>query len=378
MRKLSWLLLMLLAAPIGRAQFLGYTSPQTVNQTLGTNVACTGAAQNFNVANLGQTQHSAYITWSAGPTNALAVFQGLDVPGNATVISDAMQGQVSTTGSTSVINALGYYPIVRVQIVCTGANFTVTYSGASSIPFAVQGAALATQVDKNLLSLQSAGSTFGTQFATPPFGNSAGYLIFQYSATGPSGSTLQMICGGSSPTTNLGTGSVQQYIFNLQTAAVRQIFPVPASPCPFYTVNYNSGGASAATYNLEYLFQPPSVPTDPCISGSKQIQPVSQTASTQIITGTANTNVYVCSILLFVSAADNVALVEGTGATCGTGTTGMSGGATAATGWNMTANQSVQMTGPNTIAATVTRADNVCLLVSSAAQVSGTITFAKL
>jgi hypothetical protein len=356
-----------------------FVIPQTVQQTLATNTACTGGVQNFNVQNLGQTQHYAFITWSTQPSNALAVFQGIDNTGNVSIFSDAMQGQVSTTGTTSAIAALGYFPVVRIQVVCTGANFTIAYSGTSATGFIPQGAALATQVDKNLLVAVAANLTQASQPATPPFGNSAGEVIFQYSVTGPAGSTLVVNCGGSSPSTNFGSGTVQNYTFTLQTAAVQQIFPVPASPCPFYKVTYNSGGASAATFNLEYLFTFPATSTDPCISGAKQTPAViNTTASAQIITGTAGTNVYVCSILLVVGAADNVALVEGTGATCGTGTAGMSGGATAATGWNLSANENLPMTGPNTIAQTVTRGDNVCLLVSSAAQVSGTITYAKL
>jgi hypothetical protein len=143
-------------------------------------------------------------------------------------------------------------------------------------------------------------------------------------------------------------------------------------------VQYQPGGASTTTLNMEYTFFANTSSSDPCITAPRTTQPINTTASAQIITGTAATNVYVCSILVFVSAADNVALVEGTGATCGTGTLGLSGGATAATGWNMTANESVQMTGPGTFTITALRGDNVCLLVSSAAQVSGTITYAKL
>jgi len=107
-------------------------------------------------------------------------------------------------------------------------------------------------------------------------------------------------------------------------------------------------------------------------------KPVSITANTQILTGVAAKQTYICSINLIVSAADNVALVEGTGTTCGTGTAGMAGGATAATGWNFAANGGLAHgTGHGAIARTATAADNVCLLVSGTAQVSGVISWTQ-
>jgi hypothetical protein len=106
--------------------------------------------------------------------------------------------------------------------------------------------------------------------------------------------------------------------------------------------------------------------------------PVSITASTQIITGTSSQQTYVCSINLVVSAADNVALVEGTGSTCGTSTAGMAGGPTAATGWNLAGNGGLTIgAGNGPVTRTATAADNVCLLVSSGAQVSGSVIWAQ-
>lgn len=105
-------------------------------------------------------------------------------------------------------------------------------------------------------------------------------------------------------------------------------------------------------------------------------KPVSITTGTQLITGTAAQNVYICSIDLVVGAADNVALVEGTGTVCATGIAGMAGGTTAATGWNFAANGGLTKgDGFHAQYKTATQADNVCLLVSGAAQVSGSLTW---
>jgi hypothetical protein len=106
--------------------------------------------------------------------------------------------------------------------------------------------------------------------------------------------------------------------------------------------------------------------------------PISITANTRIIIGSTSKQTYVCALNLIVGAADNVALVEGTGSTCGTSTTGVAGGPTAATGWNFAANGGLTMgTGNGPVIRTATAADDLCLLVSTSAQVSGSVIWAQ-
>ena len=106
--------------------------------------------------------------------------------------------------------------------------------------------------------------------------------------------------------------------------------------------------------------------------------PINTTASAQLIAGTAAQKLHICLVNLVVATADNVAVVEGTGATCGTGTAGVMGGATAATGWNLGANGQVAIgNGHDELTQVATTADNLCLLVSGAAQVSGFIVTAS-
>ena len=110
------------------------------------------------------------------------------------------------------------------------------------------------------------------------------------------------------------------------------------------------------------------------------VKPISLTAGAAIVSGVAAKKVYICALDLVVSAADNVALVEGTTVTtpCDTGTAGMAGGTTAATGWNLAANGGLTKgNGQGLLYVTATAADSVCLLVSGAAQVSGAITYAQ-
>lgn len=123
------------------------------------------------------------------------------------------------------------------------------------------------------------------------------------------------------------------------------------------------------------------ITADPC-GGTKSFAPFSLTASGQIITGTAAQQVYICSINLVSATAQNIALVEGTGTTCATNIFGLAGGTTAATGWNLAANGG--LTEGSGVATIINGsgdanklAANVCLLLSSTGQTSGTIGYVK-
>lgn len=103
--------------------------------------------------------------------------------------------------------------------------------------------------------------------------------------------------------------------------------------------------------------------------------------TTLIVTGVANRHVRICSINLVTAAANNVALVAGTGATCGTSTAGINGGVTAAEGWNFGANGGIaQGSGIGEIMSTKVSGgatgDSVCIITSAATQLSGTVGYA--
>jgi hypothetical protein len=120
------------------------------------------------------------------------------------------------------------------------------------------------------------------------------------------------------------------------------------------------------------------VVVDPCKGQAKSYLSINQTANAQLATGTASKKIYICSIHVVVAAATNVALVEGTGTTCGTSTAGVGGfgGATAATGWNFAANGGIALgNGDSSLGAEGTAADNLCLYNSGSGQVSGGISY---
>jgi hypothetical protein len=111
------------------------------------------------------------------------------------------------------------------------------------------------------------------------------------------------------------------------------------------------------------------------------ITPINVSANTKIITGTSLKKTYICAINLVAGAANDVALVEGTTTTnpCDTSTLGMSGGATAATGWPFTANGGLtEGNGQGVLFVTATAANNVCLFVSTTTSpVVGAVTWTQ-
>lgn len=117
---------------------------------------------------------------------------------------------------------------------------------------------------------------------------------------------------------------------------------------------------------------------DPCSSGAKTFLPINiSTATTTEITPSlagASTNYYVCSLVLVTAAANNVALVDDDSDGCGSVTSGMAGGTSAASGFNLAANSGMTF-GNGTGAVFKTNGTNrvVCLVTSAATQLSGTM-----
>jgi hypothetical protein len=232
------------------AQFSGFTTPQTVQQTLApAGTACGGSPQSFVVQNLGQTQHFASVIPSAAVTNLSMVIQGQDNTGNVFAISDTVftPGIATVTGN---VTGTGYFPIVKVVIICTGGTFTLNYSGTSSTPNVLTGSYLGAAIDKNLFvnSLQS--TNVASSLFTPPFGTTFGKLIFVFNTSSVALASISLSCVfGSAPTVTL--------LFSIANNTNEQIFQVPGMVCQEMQVGYNGVGAAPNTFSLDYLFDPP-------------------------------------------------------------------------------------------------------------------------
>ena len=104
---------------------------------------------------------------------------------------------------------------------------------------------------------------------------------------------------------------------------------------------------------------------------------VTSATTTLLVTGVPGRHVRIGSLNLLSAIANNVALISGTGATCGTGTAAMAGGTTAANGWNFAANGGLTLgSGLGTVLQTVATGDSVCVITSSVGPLAGTIGYA--
>jgi hypothetical protein len=234
-----------------RAQFIGFSSPQTVQQTLAPALtACTGVAQNFPVQNLGQTQHFASIVATNTNVSIALKIQGLDVNGNIFTISDVAFGS-GIAGANPTVTASGYFPVIRVVVICSGGTFTLSYSGASSTPNVISGAYLSAQVDKSIFSGLPANLSFPSGLIVPPFGSTAGTLAFQFTTAANAGATLNVVCVGNGVNNTYWTE-----VFTIANTLAMQSFSVGGQNCGLLQVTYTTGGG-AGTVALDYLFTPP-------------------------------------------------------------------------------------------------------------------------
>lgn len=119
---------------------------------------------------------------------------------------------------------------------------------------------------------------------------------------------------------------------------------------------------------------------DPCSGVGKQYLPIniSSATTTEItasLAGSSN-HYYVCSINIGpVAGAQNLALVDDDSDGCGSVTSGLAGGTTAGSGWNIAANGGLTMgDGLGSIARTGGTNRVLCLVSSTTAQTSGVIT----
>lgn len=236
-----------------KAQFVGYTSPQTVQQTLASNVACTGAPQIFTAQNLGQTQHYIYLTANIAVTSITADIEGVDAAGVVYRISDVlMVGTFSQTIPS--LTASGYYPKIQIRVICLPSsigNFTLQYSGASATSNVIAGGYQVAQIDKSLATIASTGASLISPVFQAPFGVSTGTLYFQYAvASGATGSTLTVNCYPQAFIL-----PAQVYTFALANVTTLQTFAVPQTGCSNINVVYTAGSATTGTYNLDYIFQ---------------------------------------------------------------------------------------------------------------------------
>jgi hypothetical protein len=145
-----------------------------------------------------------------------------------------------------------------------------------------------------------------------------------------------------------------------------------ASPVVAYNYVYNG-----TTWDRQ---KPSSAVLNPCETVAQSYAPISITSATttRIVTPSASNKTYICGLIIVTGAANNVAVVEGTGGTCGTATAGVIGGTTAANGSNFSANGGlVLQAGKTAHAQTAGTNVDLCVITSSAGPYSGGIKYVQ-
>jgi hypothetical protein len=384
LRSLRILALVLALTASAAAQFQGYFSPQTTQQTLATAALCTGAAQTYPIQNLGQTQH-----WLSVAFNNAITFHGeidgIDRQGNVFRISDVLE----TQSAKGVVIGTGYYPQIQVVITCApvSASYTASYSGAWGTPFNNVGHALFAQIDKTNMSANPATTSVSDSFATP-FGNSSASIYIGLVGT-VTGGTVTATCNPSGALA--GVTSVQLLSVAVTNTLATPYFPLPDYPCPSMTVAYTAGSGSG-NVTLETIFNPPGgqpPSQDPCSNNSATLTGLVHGKSTNQIanapTGTtAIINVpgsavalYVCGVMFSqATTAGTVQFEFGTGTACATDTVILTGAipVTAATpisfgngGASIWQNSNI-VNGPG-------NGTQLCIVVTGTGAVSGFVTY---
>lgn len=308
--RIATLCLCLLAAAGAHAQIPQQTTPQTVTAILATNLACTGVGQIFstsagipNFDNLGQTQHYAYLKTTGIQTLAMQMF-GLDASGNTFLISETATIGAVSVGNNPVLTGTGYYPNFEIVVTCSpnGGTFTLTYTGTSSTSNINAGGYQLTQENKTIANAAPANAGVSQTFQAP-FGNALGYLSFTYApGAGPIGSQIGVRCSGA-------TGNpFGIYAWDLTTGTVA-VIPVPDTPCPIITVTYVSGGATADTFSLDYVF------LQPGSRGTNSYTHITGTTATVVKIGSGTVH----SVVVGTPAAGTITLFDLAPAQC-TGT----------------------------------------------------------
>ena len=174
-----------------------------------------------------------------------------------------------------------------------------------------------------------------------------------------------------------GIASMTPFLSNPGTAANWGIgatgAAVPANASYF---GFNSGGNLTGASSSAPLPVRPGDGTrnaivDPCEGNLQSYATgvITSATTTRIIAPSASNKTYLCMFFTKASAADNVAVVEGTGGTCGTGTAALLGGTTTANGLVFgTAGDGVLLQAGGKVAAIQTAGTNVdlCLITSTA------------
>jgi len=273
------------------AQFVGYTSPQTVFQQIfgalntplisplsnpSAGPCSPGGATACAIPNLGQTQHFIIVRTSAQArfklvleaTNDGSIFFPI-----AEATSDGGQSAGNPTPQ-SILSASGSYAGLRLNLIAItlAGSLQAWYSGSSAtVPTAggsVNGSSLYRRVLAIAPNASGATLTALTTVVYPPAANTAGTFFFQFITNNCAGGSIAVFSGPDVAHTTALTTLTPANVTTLQA------FTIPTQVSATMTFAYTTCGTE--TYDAFMLFSPPgsttgstSIPTQVNTEGQK-------------------------------------------------------------------------------------------------------------
>jgi hypothetical protein len=281
-----------------RAQFLGYTSPQSFNQQVfsgQTTTARTPIPTTLNVCtptngnpcgvrNLGQTFHYlTYTTTNPGCVVDLAIVASFDGTNFFNISSDASAANgLIGTGASVVggVYANGWFPIIAINLSnisnCVS-GVSAFYSGSSSAASGTFGV-FTQSLGVRQAVFQNANLTANTTNTLPtPFSSTGGKLYLICTVTCGAGTDQFSVLTAPSPPATQQTIAV----FTAANNTNLQVFTVPAVTAPYVQLLFSSGNFTTTNASLYYEFDSPGSPAA-TVNSFKEI---ASNASTQVRTG---------------------------------------------------------------------------------------------
>lgn len=320
--------------PPAHGQFIGYTSPQTVQKQLLTAAPCQAAAQSVVVQNLGQSQHYALYSMTGGIASIQVVIEASMDGTTFFAISPVDSDQSSFLGlpSGGIVTASGYYPVVRVNLkTCTnpsvgGITINVFYSGTSVASGPLAGSLNPGAYYRVPLLNNVTPAGMGAVDVFSPTGNAGGRIYLQPFVANCPTVTITASFGPdanhlTSPATTLGT-------FVAPTVGVSSFITVAPAEVAFIRLGFSNGGGcgGGAVFDSSYQFTPISASgsVDPCqnsgVAKSSVAINISTATTTQLVAPSGTTAVYVCgfdfTISEVITTANTLLFNTGTAATC--------------------------------------------------------------
>jgi hypothetical protein len=349
-------LIVLLCGLTAHAQFLGYTSPQTVSfKALNGATAPTTAV----VPNLGQSVHTLTYSISSPCTTGFSMTLRLEGSNDGitffSISEDATDQNSGNIQGTTVagLTAIGYYPLLRVnlaQIACASGQVpavTAFYSGTStSNPTAVGAFYQAVPYRKVLFQNQPTTSIPSAVTINSPTGSTAGalYISCFIAANGattscPSSLTITMnafIAFGSAVGGGGGGNIVSSSgTFNVP-GTITPIVTVGFAPAISMTWSFGGSGTAGTSWSAYFVFT--STPSSQFVGDPGQssgafkqskVVDMNTATTTVIIPAVAGQSIYVCGASFAIGTSATTPgtffLEFGTGANCVTGTTIITG-----------------------------------------------------